>query len=185
MTLLSDNGGEFIAKFFRAVCRIFGIRNLFTTAYHPQTNGQAKRFNRTLKSALRKYVAEHQKDWDLYTSAIAYGYNTQVHPATGYSPFELTVSRPPQAIGVESAPPTEELPPREAKKRFLHQLRMLCGQATITLSKHQRQYKHGFDNRVRPRSMPAEGSFVYLRNDSGLRLDLENATDMGRQDETC
>ena len=43
--LLSDNGGQFIAKFFQSVCNVLGTRNLFTTAYHPQTNGQTERFN--------------------------------------------------------------------------------------------------------------------------------------------
>lgn len=33
--LLSDNGTQFASKFFQDVCRILGIRNIFTTAYHP------------------------------------------------------------------------------------------------------------------------------------------------------
>ena len=45
--LLPDNGGQFTAKFFQDVCAIPGIPKLFTTAYHPQTNGQVERFNRT------------------------------------------------------------------------------------------------------------------------------------------
>ncbi|CDF35613.1 unnamed protein product [Chondrus crispus] len=50
--LLSDNGTQFTARFFQNVCRILGIRNVFTTTYHPQANGQVERFNRTLTSAL-------------------------------------------------------------------------------------------------------------------------------------
>ncbi|CDF38075.1 unnamed protein product [Chondrus crispus] len=33
--LLSDNGTQFTARFFQNVCRILGIRNVFTTTYHP------------------------------------------------------------------------------------------------------------------------------------------------------
>ena len=77
--LLSDNGTQFTARFFQNVCRILGIRNVFTTTYHPQANGQVERFNRTLTSALRKYVGEHLKDWDLFSDAITLAYNTQVH----------------------------------------------------------------------------------------------------------
>lgn len=68
--LLSDNGGQFTSKYFQSVCQILGIRNLFTSSYHPQTNGQAERFNRTLLSALRRYVAEELNDWDKFTDAI-------------------------------------------------------------------------------------------------------------------
>ena len=70
--LLSDNGTQFTARFFQNICRILGIRNVFTTTYHPQANGQVERFNRTLTSALRKYVGEHPKDWDLSSDAETY-----------------------------------------------------------------------------------------------------------------
>ena len=52
--LLSDNGGQFTAKFFQDVCAILGVRKLLTTAYHPQTNGQVERFNRTILAGLRR-----------------------------------------------------------------------------------------------------------------------------------
>ena len=77
VSLLSDNGGQFVSKFFQAVCKALNIHNAFTTAYHPQTNGQVERFNRTLKSARRRYVAEDQKSWDVYTDALTYGSNTK------------------------------------------------------------------------------------------------------------
>ncbi|CDF36773.1 unnamed protein product [Chondrus crispus] len=51
--LLSDNDTQFTPPFFQNICRILGIRNVFTTTYHPQANGQVERFNRTLTSALR------------------------------------------------------------------------------------------------------------------------------------
>ena len=58
-TLLSDYGPQFSAKFFHNTCRVLGITNLYTSAYHPQTNGQVERYNRTIASMLRNYVGEH------------------------------------------------------------------------------------------------------------------------------
>ena len=55
-TLLSDNGTQFSSKFFQACCIELGIKQVFTTAYHPQCNGQVERFNRTILSQLRAYV---------------------------------------------------------------------------------------------------------------------------------
>jgi transposase InsO family protein len=77
--LISDNGTHFTAKLFVEVCRELGISKIFTTAYHPQTNGQVERFNRTILNALRTYVAKSQLYWDEYTSAITFGYNSWIH----------------------------------------------------------------------------------------------------------
>ena len=43
--LLSDNGPQFVAKFFEAVCLLLGLNHVTTTAYHPQTNGKTERYN--------------------------------------------------------------------------------------------------------------------------------------------
>ena len=60
--LLSDNGGCFNSKFFTSVCGILNVVNKFTTTYHPQTNGQVERYNRTLKAALKSYLGDHLGD---------------------------------------------------------------------------------------------------------------------------
>lgn len=46
------------------------MKQLLITAYHPQTNGQAKKFNTTIASKLRNYIADHKKDWDAYVDPL-------------------------------------------------------------------------------------------------------------------
>jgi len=41
-----------------------GIRNLYTSTYHPQTNGQVERFNKTLVDMVMHYIEDHQDNWD-------------------------------------------------------------------------------------------------------------------------
>ena len=77
--LLSDNGGQFTAKFFQDVCAILRIRKLFKTDYHPQTNGQVERFNRTILAGLRHFCSEKSGDWDRFSPAITFAYNNTVH----------------------------------------------------------------------------------------------------------
>eukprot|EP00171_Calliarthron_tuberculosum_P023733 IDg23733t1 len=52
-------------------------------------------------SSLRRFIADHPKDWDIYTDALTYAYNTQAHSSTGYAPMELTISRLPPHMEME------------------------------------------------------------------------------------
>ena len=90
-TLISDNGKQFAAKFFQALCSVLGLSNIFTSLYHPQTNGQVERYNRTILAILRNYVNEHQDDWNRYATALTYAYNNHVHRSTGTTPFSLVL----------------------------------------------------------------------------------------------
>ena len=96
--LLTDNGPQFVAKFFAAICLLLGVKQHTITAYHPQTNGQVERYNKTLVSRLRHYVADHQRNWDEFVQPLTYAYNIQVHKSTGTSPFSLVLSRQPSSL---------------------------------------------------------------------------------------
>ena len=82
-------------KLFQRMCSYIGVANMYTSTYHPQTNGQVERYNRTILVLLRNYVNEHQDDWDEYVTALTYAYNTSVHRSTGTTPFDLVLSHPP------------------------------------------------------------------------------------------
>lgn len=65
-TILTDNARKFRSKFMMDVHKQFGVKTQATSTYHPQTNGQAERYNRTLLEGRRKYVGDHYGDWDLF-----------------------------------------------------------------------------------------------------------------------
>jgi hypothetical protein len=150
--ILTDNGSQFTAKFFLAVCRELGIDKVFTTAYHPQTNGQVERFNRTIVNSLRGYVAERQKDWDEYTAAITFGYNCRIHSSLGLAPFELVLSRPPPPLSVEYPDPGIEGTPDTAKLRFLKRIKELRPVALRRIAKAQARYKRNYDRTIREKN---------------------------------
>lgn len=64
--LLTYNGLGFFLKFFAAVTALLGIKSLSAIAFHPQTNAQVERFNRTMVPRLGKYMAGHQYNWMQY-----------------------------------------------------------------------------------------------------------------------
>ena len=68
---------------------LVGTELRFSTAFHPQTDGQSERANRTLEQFLRHYVSSRQDDWDDYLDIAEFAINDSVNPSTGYSPFYL------------------------------------------------------------------------------------------------
>ena len=169
--VLTDNGSQFTSGFFRTVCRILGITKVFTTEYHPQTNGQAERYNRTLLAALRNYVSDSQRDWDEWLGPVTYAYNTQVHRSTGTTPFDLVLSRPPSQPLVDPEllehRPVEYVSDRrirvsQAKQAFLERLDHLMSKARRNLERTQVRYKRNADARMRQRLRDlAPGDYVY------------------------
>lgn len=100
--MLTDNDPQFIAQFFRYVCAILGIRRIPITAYHPQSNGQTERYDKSVAARLRHYVPDHQTKWDLFVQPLTYSYNTQVHKTTGTSPFSPSLTIHPSITIIES-----------------------------------------------------------------------------------
>jgi hypothetical protein len=152
VSLLTDNGSQFAAKFFQAACAELGIRKVFTTAYHPQTNGQVERYNRTIVEALRAYVSRRQDDWDEYTSVVTYAYNCRVHSSLGMPSMELVVSRPPVIIYLESKPLDEKVAPRPEKREFLERLKTLRERGGGNLHRAQVRYKRGYEGAAKEKN---------------------------------
>jgi hypothetical protein len=93
---VSDRDPRFTSEFFIAICRYLGIKQALSTAYHPQTDGQTERTNRTLEEMLRHYVGPSQDDWDLKLPCAEFAINNAMKAATGYSPFYLNYGRHPR-----------------------------------------------------------------------------------------
>lgn len=82
-TVLTDNARELKKGYMAEFNRIIGCKSVTTSTYHPQTNGQTERFNRTILAALRTYVGENVTNWDMSAQTLTFAYNTQVHSSTG------------------------------------------------------------------------------------------------------
>jgi transposase InsO family protein len=51
--IVSDRGTQFISKFWERFHEILDTKLCFSSAYHPQTNGQTERVNQMLEDMLR------------------------------------------------------------------------------------------------------------------------------------
>ena len=51
-TIISDRGSQFIAKFWRALCKALKIEALLSTPYYLETDGQTEKVNAILEQYL-------------------------------------------------------------------------------------------------------------------------------------
>lgn len=86
---MTDNGTQLTSVHFRGVCSLLGIKHVTSTTYHPQTQGQVERYNRTIVAQLRTYVEDHQDRWDELVSVLTVAYNSRLQQSTGVAPLEF------------------------------------------------------------------------------------------------
>jgi transposase InsO family protein len=91
--LLSDQGRNFTSAFFRETCKILGVKQLFTTLYHPQANGILERFHRSLSKGLAHYVNACANNWGTLVPLYLMAYRNTPHGTGKYSPFYLLHGR--------------------------------------------------------------------------------------------
>ena len=88
--LVSDNGRGFCSEEMSLFCSANGVKQVFSPAWHPSSNGQAESAVKVVKSGLRK-----QSGGSLQTklSRVLFQYRTTPHSSTGRTPAELLNGR--------------------------------------------------------------------------------------------
>ena len=71
----SDRDSRFTSKFWRSVQEAMGTKLTFSTAFHPQTDGQSERTIQTLEDMLRACVLDFHGSWSKYLPLIEFAYN--------------------------------------------------------------------------------------------------------------
>jgi hypothetical protein len=90
--ILSDRGTHFNNQVIAELLEKFKIRHLFSTPYHPQTNGLVERFNRTICESLAKLADQHN-EWDMFIAPTLFAYRTSKNATTKMEPFFLVYGR--------------------------------------------------------------------------------------------
>ena len=85
----SDQGRCFDSNIIKALCKMYGVEQSFTSPYNPPGNAFCERFNRTLFGLLKTLKSEEKADWPSYLLALVFAYNATPHASTGYQPYQL------------------------------------------------------------------------------------------------
>ena len=70
-----------------------GTKLNYSTAYHPQTDGQTERVNQVLEDMLRMYVMDKPTKWEDYLHLVEFAYNNGQQASLGMSPYEALYGR--------------------------------------------------------------------------------------------
>ncbi|GKA03934.1 putative nucleotidyltransferase, ribonuclease H, partial [Tanacetum coccineum] len=84
---------KFTSRFWKGLQKAWGTRLKFSTAFHPQTDGQSERTIQTLEDMLRACALEWTGSWDEYLCLVEFAYNNSWHASIKAAPFELLYGR--------------------------------------------------------------------------------------------
>lgn len=62
-SMVSDRGSVFVSSFWKSFLTIQGSSLNFSSAYHPESDGQTKVLNRCLQAYLRCYASDKPAQW--------------------------------------------------------------------------------------------------------------------------
>lgn len=168
--VLSDQGTNFTADLFKKTCDFLKIKQLWSTPYHPQTQGALERSHSTLKEYLKSFINKNQDNWPRYVYTAMLAYNTTVHSTTNYTPYELVFGHKPflpNSLYNES--PSTTYP--DYVKMLQHRLKCSHDKALEHIQKSKTISKQYYDSRTRPVQYK-ENDLVYLKNHLRLRKAL-------------
>ncbi|CAF1349706.1 unnamed protein product [Adineta steineri] len=143
--ILTDNGTHFTSQHTNNLFQKLGVTHLYTTAYHPQTNGQIERFNATMDGKIAALCNERRTNWDEILQYVTFNYNTSIHATTKQIPFEMMHGRQVilpfdqqnEIISLTQDP--------EHSQKIIDYLEKLTEEARKNILKCQQQYKTRYD----------------------------------------
>jgi hypothetical protein len=157
-SIVCDRDPVFTGLFWRELFRLNGTKFKFSSAYHPQTDGQTEVVNRTIEMYLRCFTSAMPKQWVKWLPWVEYCYNTSFHSATKHTPFEIVYGRSPPTLlsyipGTTRSAAVEDA--MVARDQILREVRKQLGGA-------QNRMKQVYDKGHSEREFFV-GEWVYLR----------------------
>ncbi|SOV08098.1 uncharacterized protein UDID_17285 [Ustilago sp. UG-2017a] len=163
-SIVSDRGSESTSHFWRSLSTLLGIENHFSSAYHPQSDGQTERINQVLEQFLRGYSNHLQTDWSDLLPLAEFSYNNAEHASTQLTPFFTNYGYHPRFSFDNTDPASPALFP--TTRSYTDQLKQLHEYVRGELVKANSQSAEQFDKRRLPAPQFRPGDRVWLSTDN-------------------
>ena len=156
--IISDRDSKFTSNFWRAIFEATGTQLSFSTAYHPQTDGQTERVNQIIEDMLRAYCMREPIKWTRYLYLVEFAYNASFQRSIGMSPFKAL-------YGQECLTPLKWTDPMirvQASKEMLDEMQQQTDLIRFEIKAAQDRQKAYADTHRSDREFE-EGDMVFLR----------------------
>ncbi|MGL4847989.1 MAG: hypothetical protein ACRC28_03545, partial [Clostridium sp.] len=153
--IVSDRDARFTSAYWEEFCDQLNIIIKKSTSFHPQTDGQTERANRTIEQMLRLYIETDEKRWEEILPVVELAYNCAKNESTGMSPFEVMIGENPKHGTIEEDCITWEIPLMD--KRY----KMIVHRVTTQLHIAQQRQKKQADRHRRELELKV-GDLVYV-----------------------
>lgn len=157
-SIISDRDPRFTSNFWRQLSSLCGTELKMSTAYHPQTDGQTERTNRTLEQVLRAYCTYEQDNWVDLLPFATFAINNAEQSSTKTTPFFANYGFHPR---IPTTPPVETTVTNPAAMSYTQNLAQVHHHITKNLETAQaRQTRYA--NRLRSQIGFKKGDYVML-----------------------
>lgn len=111
--IISDRDKKFLSALWTALFKQLGVKLLYSTAYHPQSDGQSERTNQTVEIALRFHLAtlDNPADWERIMGSIQSAVNNSKSSSKARSPNEVVYGFTPTQSTDLTTTQSQPLPP--------------------------------------------------------------------------
>ena len=97
-SIVSDRGKIFMGHFWQEIRKLQGTKLNFTSAYHPESNGQTEVMNKHLGNYLRCFISTKRTSWCSWLPWAEFCYNTSYHVSSHTTPFKIVYGRDPLTL---------------------------------------------------------------------------------------
>ncbi|XP_046337987.1 uncharacterized protein K02A2.6-like [Haliotis rufescens] len=150
---------DFINTIIDNLMTKLGTEHRVSSPYHPQTNGQRERDNRTLKNALSKLVNDRGDNWDVFIPGDLFAHHTSVHASTKMTPFEcMYIRKAKLQMDIKDSPKPKE----DVIRQNLRQ--NITSKVSNNITKAKKIQKEQHDKLTNSHHELELGTSVYLKN---------------------
>ena len=93
ISIISNRDPRFTSRFWGKLQEAMGTRLNFSTAFHPQTDGQSERVIQILEDMLRSCAIDYEGSWDRHSPLVEFVYNNNFQSSIGMAPYEALYGR--------------------------------------------------------------------------------------------
>ena len=144
-SILTDNGTHFTASMMAELFKQIGVTHLYSTPYHPMTNGQVERYNATMDAKIAALSNDKRTNWDEQLPFVTFNYNTSIHTTTGQIPFEMVFGRAPVLPFDQQQPLVTLVEDPKHVDKLKQYLAELTSIARNNIVRQQHKYKERYD----------------------------------------